>query len=592
MDGVTSIEVYGYANAPASAGYTVSLKDGVKDADKWTVKVGEGLAQALPIGGLKGDGSETVTLQYTGRLKVKGVKAVSEAAAPAVPDGAISGVFSVSDGKQVYFSKGNLRYASSKWCFFDNQYDYYTSYSADAWDHFGWSTSTTDYGMNTSENNSTYSGDFVDWGATMGTGWFTLTKDEWTYLLKNRSASTVGDTDNGRYAKAKVNNVPGVILFPDTYTQPDGVTAPTGVNATNNTGWNRNSYTIADWTKMESAGCVFLPAAGYRGGTSMSDLGTYGYYWSATPDGTNNANYMDFYSDNLNTANVNSRRQGCSVRLVQEVATSDAPAEEPVTLATPLTIEAITDGTIQVNMSGTLSSGMKYSVNGGTKTLITTTTSIEGLKAGDKVQFYGNGTSTQAYGNSPEVKILGSGDGFKTNVYGNIMSLLDEEGFATKTDLPDAQYVFYGLFNGNTTLNDASELLLPATQLAKNCYEGMFVGCTNLIKAPALPATQLAANCYSAMFNGCSALTAAPVLPATQLVMNCYHSMFNNCKKLATVTCLATSGINQNNSTSYWLQNAGSQADGTKTFNAVSTANWPSGFNGIPTDWTRVNIDN
>ena len=56
------------------------MKDGVKDADKWTVKVGEGLAQALPIGGLKGDGSETVTLQYTGRLKVKGVKATSEAA--------------------------------------------------------------------------------------------------------------------------------------------------------------------------------------------------------------------------------------------------------------------------------------------------------------------------------------------------------------------------------------------------------------------------------------------------------------------------------------------------------------------------------
>ena len=58
-------------------------KDGVKDADKWTVKVGDGEAQALPIGGLKGDGKETVTLQYTGRLKVKGVTATSDAA-PAV----------------------------------------------------------------------------------------------------------------------------------------------------------------------------------------------------------------------------------------------------------------------------------------------------------------------------------------------------------------------------------------------------------------------------------------------------------------------------------------------------------------------------
>ena len=56
------------------------MKDGVKDADKWTVKVGDGQAQALPIGGLKGDGSETVTLKYTGRLKVKGVTATSDAA--------------------------------------------------------------------------------------------------------------------------------------------------------------------------------------------------------------------------------------------------------------------------------------------------------------------------------------------------------------------------------------------------------------------------------------------------------------------------------------------------------------------------------
>ena len=62
----------------------VTMADGTQDADKWTVKVGEGQAQALPIGGLKGDGSETVTLQYNGRLKVKGVKATSDAA-PAAP---------------------------------------------------------------------------------------------------------------------------------------------------------------------------------------------------------------------------------------------------------------------------------------------------------------------------------------------------------------------------------------------------------------------------------------------------------------------------------------------------------------------------
>ena len=315
------------APAPAAATYTVSMKDGVKDADKWTVKVGEGQAQALPIGGLKGDGSETVTLKYTGRLKVKGVTATSEAAAPSVPDGAINGKFSVSDGKQVYFSKGNLRYASSKWSFFDNQYDYYTSHSADAWDHFGWSTSATTYGMSTSSNNDDYSGDFVDWGATMGAGWRTLTSDEWAYLLKTRSASTVNGTENGRYAKAKVNDVGGVILFPDTYTHPDGVAAPTGVNATDEYGWEGNSYTAADWTKMESAGCVFLPAAGCRYGSEMIGLGSYGYYGSATPDGADYAYRVKFNSGSLEPANSINRCLGCSVRLVQEATSDEKPAE-------------------------------------------------------------------------------------------------------------------------------------------------------------------------------------------------------------------------------------------------------------------------
>ena len=81
------------------------VKDGVKDDYKWTVKVGEGQAQALPIGGLKGDGSETVTLQYNGRLKVKGVKATSDAA-PAAPAFAANEYNEASwDGTKVVFTK-------------------------------------------------------------------------------------------------------------------------------------------------------------------------------------------------------------------------------------------------------------------------------------------------------------------------------------------------------------------------------------------------------------------------------------------------------------------------------------------------------
>ena len=312
--GIKKIEVYGYVT-PTPTKYAVTLAEGTEDYDKWTISPAEGL-----------EGGETVTATYSGTRKVKSVKAVKKAAAPSVPDGVINGKFSVSDTKQVYFSKGNLRYASSKWSFFDNQYDYYTSYSADAWDHFGWSTSATTYGMSTSSNNDDYSGDFVDWGATMGAGWRTLTSDEWAYLLKTRSASTVNGTENGRYAKAKVNDVGGVILFPDTYTHPDGVAAPTGVNATDEYGWEGNSYTAADWTKMESAGCVFLPAAGCRYGSEMIGLGSYGYYGSATPDGADYAYRVKFNSGSLEPANSINRCLGCSVRLVQEATSDEKPA--------------------------------------------------------------------------------------------------------------------------------------------------------------------------------------------------------------------------------------------------------------------------
>ena len=60
--------------------YALTMKEGTQDADKWTVKVGDAeKTVTLPITNLKG--GETVTLQYNGRLKVKSVKATSDAKA-------------------------------------------------------------------------------------------------------------------------------------------------------------------------------------------------------------------------------------------------------------------------------------------------------------------------------------------------------------------------------------------------------------------------------------------------------------------------------------------------------------------------------
>ena len=605
-----------WAQEPAT--YKITLAEGTEDADKWTIS-----PNPAPAGA-------PVTATYSGDKKVKSVKAVKKAAPK--PD-LLAGEFSVSASKKVKFSKGNLSYASSKWSFFDNQYDYYNSYSADAWDHFGWSTSATDYGMNTSTSNDTYSGDFVDWGATMGDGWRTLTNDEWTYLFDTRtSGSIVFGTENGRYAQATINTdgtgVNGMILFPDgvTIASTEVTTAGT-VNAAST---YATKCTSAQWTALETKGCVFLPAAGQRDGSSVNDAGSNGRYWSGTAYSTSSAyRAYAFNPGNLYPADGSYRYRGYSVRLVQTV--------DPLTV--PMTIEAITAGTISVSDP---KAGMQYSKNGGAKTAVTTSIDVA---AGDKVQFYGNGTSITSYGASPSTIITGSGDGFTCKVYGNIMSLVDEENFATATTL-SADYTFRALFNGNTTLTDASGLLLPATQLALatscyysmfegcsalttapelpattlvnecyfymfkgctalttapalpatqlagSCYYGMFYGCSALTAAPALPATQLENHCYRQMFRGCTTLTASPVLPATQLVTRCYQEMFYDCSKLATVTCLATSGIGQSNSTYDWLRNAGWDAEDTKTFYAVNTDDWPSGNNGIPNGWEHENIDN
>ena len=68
---------------------------------------------------------------------------------------------------------------------------------------------------------------------------------------------------------------------------------------------------------MESAGAVFLPAAGYRDGTDVDYVGSAGYYWSATPYDASNAYELYFNSYSLNPPRDDGRYRGQSVRLVR-----------------------------------------------------------------------------------------------------------------------------------------------------------------------------------------------------------------------------------------------------------------------------------
>ena len=266
--------------------------------------------------------------------------------------GVLNGEFSVSAGKKVHFSRGNLRafYNSSEsweWYFSTNQYDYVgyadgstlingdgtLSSDSHSVDLFCWSTNATYYGIHNSKDNGTYSGSFKDWGtnAIINGGnkaniWYTPSQDEWTYLMSTRSTTTTNmptGTNSGtaRYTKATVASEAGLILFPDNYAHPTGASVTVSSAAYNNNDSGFGTFTVnaENWAKMEAAGAVFLPTAGWRSGTDEGGgAEDRGRYWLATSKGDDSAYSIFFGAASKTAANDYYRRFGRSVRLVIE----------------------------------------------------------------------------------------------------------------------------------------------------------------------------------------------------------------------------------------------------------------------------------
>ena len=208
-------------------------------------------------------------------------------------------------------------------------------------------------------------------------------------------------------------------------------------------------------------------------------------------------------------------------------------------LLVPLTLEA-TENDTTITYHNMAEGSVYYRINGGTDIEISTgETQTITLDAGHKVEFYGNnprnsnGDPTRS---EPTVKC-----DKPCYVYGNFMSLVNKQNFATEVTLT-ADNAFLDFFNSwdNKIENKPGQVIcLPATTLTKNCYRRMFQYCNDLQTAPDLPATTLAESCYGEMFSNCS-LTSAPALPATTLAKSCYYCMFYSCEFTDAPTLPAT----------------------------------------------------
>lgn len=222
------------------------------------------------------------------------------------PEGALSGEFSVSANKKVRFSKGNLYVSITKegspisWHFSPTQYSCLEQGGANKTigiaegdlDLFGWPTQKSNYGISASNNNADYAGDFIDLGTMIdnkGT-WRTLSIDEWKYLLGSSYIRA------GKSKKpAWVCNKPGQVIAPDDFS-----------------GTIETSYDEASWAIAEKEGLVFLPQAGCRYGSSVSEISV---YMSSTVDENDEIKYQVMSGE----PKVIQKAMGTSVRLVTDV---------------------------------------------------------------------------------------------------------------------------------------------------------------------------------------------------------------------------------------------------------------------------------
>lgn len=255
--------------------------------------------------------------------------------------GASFATFSIASGNTVRFSRGNLQYQASTdtWRFAEHQYDYIGDANRNAsenypgWiDLFGWGTSGWNSGQSTcyqpwstsTVHNDYYPGSSstntltgvcanADWGVynQISNGgnqvgmWRTLTKGEWEYMFNHRNNAAE------KRGVATVNGISGLVLLPDNWALPNGLSFNCGIGD-----YHTNIYTVDQWSQMESAGAVFLPAAGYRY-SGVYGAGIGGLYWLSTYSYHCYAYYINFVNYDISSTSDN-RAYGLSVRLVRD----------------------------------------------------------------------------------------------------------------------------------------------------------------------------------------------------------------------------------------------------------------------------------
>ena len=243
----------------------------------------------------------------------------------------VKDAFSVSDGKQVYFSKGNLWYGKvgeeteSALHFETNQWESTPSFNNDRYvktdpnhvSHFTWAN-TVEKAISKFDSSQDYL--FCDENHKQSVDgsdyiYYALSKEEWDYLLEKRTMLNGKDRyslDISHGVSIESKTYYGLFLYPDNYN---------GKIVSSSMTWK--------WKDINDAGIVFLPAAGFRdrdqvdfGGINSSLL--LGYYWTSSCKCEFDSQYYSYYYYLLEFFTSTERiwekspGVGCSLRLVRD----------------------------------------------------------------------------------------------------------------------------------------------------------------------------------------------------------------------------------------------------------------------------------
>lgn len=198
-------------------------------------------------------------------------------------------IYSSISGFYVSFAPGNYQYSNISGSNASDPWTYKTSQSLNDCDLFAWNSDMM--GGRSVYDDEGYKGNnrsFEDYGEEGYS--YLLLKEEWTYVFNSRTNSLSfngTDMDQVLWVRANVNNLNGVILFPDGNVTLTVVGKNLSATAT---GYTTNTFTADEWNNVfKPAGCVFLPALGYRYDGELKNFGENCCYWSSSRNGSTTA---------------------------------------------------------------------------------------------------------------------------------------------------------------------------------------------------------------------------------------------------------------------------------------------------------------